>query len=128
MKYVLHAVFFLLGMAAAVAAPAGAAKAGSARAGKAIFAHTCANCHSTRIGVNEVGPSLLGVVGRAPASVPGFVYSDAMKANATPWTPEALDAYLANPRGHRPGVKMWFKGLSSAKARSDVIAYLKTLK
>ena len=95
MKYVLHAVFFLLGMAAAVAAPAGAAKAGSARAGKAIFAHTCANCHSTRIGVNEVGPSLLGVVGRAPASVPGFVYSDAMKANATPWTPEALDAYLA---------------------------------
>lgn len=105
-----------------------AAADGDAAAGKAVFARTCQNCHAVEIGVNKVGPSLWNVVGRMPASVPDFAYSDAMKANKDAWTATALDAYLANPRGDVHGAKMFFKGLPEPKDRTDVIAYLQTLK
>lgn len=105
-----------------------AAADGDATAGKTVFARTCQNCHAAEIGVNKVGPSLWNVVGRAPASVPDFAYSDAMKANKDIWTTTALDAYLADPRGDIHGVKMFFKGLPEPKDRADVIAYLQTLK
>ncbi len=97
-------------------------------AGRAIFQHTCQNCHSIEIGVNKVGPSLWNVVGRQAATVPDFVYSEGMKANKTSWTAAALDTYLADPRGDVHGAKMYFKGLPEAKDRADVIAYLQTLK
>ena len=117
--------------AAAIFASAAQA-APSVASGKRWFGRTCQNCHSTDIGVNKIGPSLRGVVGRKVASVPDFTYSDSMKANAGAgagtWTPEALDAYLKDPRGDLHGVKMYFKGLAKAKDRADMIAYLKTLK
>jgi cytochrome c len=97
-------------------------------AGKAIFQHICQNCHSNEIGVNKVGPSLWNVVGRQPASVPDFEYSAAMKSNKAVWSISSLDAYLADPRGDVHGVKMFFRGLPEGKDRSDVIAYLQTLK
>jgi cytochrome c len=102
--------------------------AGDSVSGKAIFQHICQNCHSTEIGVNKVGPSLWNVVGREPASVPDYAYSEAMKVNKTAWTESALDAYLADPRGDVHGVKMFFKGLPESKDRADVIAYLTALK
>jgi cytochrome c len=101
---------------------------GDAAAGQAVFARTCRNCHAIEIGVNKVGPSLWNVVGRQPAAVPDFAYSEAMKANTGAWTPKALDDYLADPRGDVHGVKMFFKGLPEPKDRADVIAYLQTLK
>lgn len=123
MRGVIQALFLLSAMTAASAEPAV-----NIRAGKSIFSRTCDNCHSTKIGVNEIGPSLWNVVGRAPASVPDYTYSDAMKANSKPWTPAELDSYLANPRGHVIGARMWFKGLPSEKDRRNLIGYLKTLK
>ena len=111
---------------------AGAARAADdVAAGKAIFAHTCANCHSTRIGVNKIGPSLWHVVGRPVASVPDYNYSAKLRSVAKDWgTWDAarLDMYLRNPRQVLHGVKMYFKGLPDAKDRADVIAYLQTLK
>jgi cytochrome c len=101
---------------------------GDATAGKAVFERTCRNCHASEIGVNKVGPSLWNVVGRMPASVPDFIYSDAIKASKDVWNETTLDAYLADPRGDIHGVKMFFKGLPEAKDRADVIAYLRTLK
>ena len=97
-------------------------------AGKSIFQRICQNCHSNEIGVNKVGPSLWNVVGRQVGSVPGFEYSEAMKANHVAWTTSSLDTYLADPRGDIHGVKMFFKGLPAAQDRNDVIAYLETLK
>jgi cytochrome c len=76
--------------AAAFAADSG----GDPVSGRAIFQHICQNCHSAEIGVNKVGPSLWNVVGREPASVPDYAYSEAMKVNKTAWTVSALDAYL----------------------------------
>jgi cytochrome c len=101
--------------------------AGDVSRGKEIFQRTCINCHSTEIGVNKIGPSLHGVVGREVAIVPDFIYSDALKATRKTWTEAELNAYLADPRGATHGVKMFFKGLPDADQRADVIAYLKTL-
>ena len=97
-------------------------------AGKAIFQRICQNCHSNEIGVNKVGPSLWNVVGRQAGTVPGFEYSEAMRANNAAWTTPSLDTYLADPRGDIHGIKMFFKGLPEAKDRANVIAYLETLK
>jgi len=114
-------------MLVSVASSALAAE-GNPAAGKTVFERTCANCHASVIGVNKVGPSLWNVVGRKPASVPDFAYSEAMRANKEAWTPTALDDYLADPRGDVHGVKMFFKGLPDPTERSNVIAYLQTLK
>jgi cytochrome c len=114
-------------MLACVASAASAAE-GDPAAGKVVFERTCKNCHAAEIGVNKVGPSLWNVVGRKPAAIPDFAYSEAMKANMDAWTPKALDGYLADPRGDVHGVKMFFKGLPSPVERADVIAYLQTLK
>jgi hypothetical protein len=40
------------------------------------------------------------------------------------WSPENLDAFLANPREFMPGTKMTFPGLRAAEDRRDLIAYL----
>lgn len=122
----------LLGAAVAMVAMTGDALAGGdAAAGKAVFDRTCANCHTTQIGLNKVGPTLWDVVGRPIASVPDFSYSDKLRSMSgewKTWSPEHLGAYLANPRGVAHGVKMFFKGLPEEKDRQDVIAYLETQK
>ncbi len=98
---------------------------GDAAAGEKIFA-TCSVCHSVEEGVNKVGPSLHGVVGREAGSIEGFAYSDANKNSGITWTPEELFVYLADPQGTVPGTKMAFAGLKDPQQRADVIAYLKT--
>ena len=123
-----------MSIALVVALAAGAAQAaetGNVARGKNLFGRTCDNCHSTQIGVNKIGPSLHAIVDRKAASVPDFVYSESMKANAgkgLAWSEQAINDYLANPREVKHGVKMFFKGFPRARDRADVIAYLKTLK
>lgn len=95
--------------------------------GKAAFA-PCAGCHAVTAGTNRVGPTLYKVAGRKIASVAGYTYSDAMKARKGTWTPAALDAYLANPRGNLPGTKMSFPGVKDPARRAALINYLNTLK
>ena len=75
-------------------------------------------------GVNKVGPSLAGIMGRAAAAEADFNYSDAMKNAHLNWTPETLDQYLLNPRKMVPGTKMAFPGLPKEKDRADLISYL----
>ncbi len=117
---------------AACAFSAVAARAdGNAAHGEAIFKQTCGVCHSAEIGVNKIGPSLFGVVGRKVAVLPDYVYSErlkAMQADWGAWDDTTLDSYLTNPRQVLHGVKMFFKGLPEPQDRADVIAYLKTLK
>jgi cytochrome c len=102
--------------------------AGDAGAGKTLFNQKCALCHSVVQGQNKIGPSLYGVVGRKAGSLDGYNYSAAMKAADRTWDDATLDPYLAAPRKDIPGVKMIFAGLPEATDRSNVIAYLDTLK
>lgn len=120
---------WLLAMAA-VAFVAGTNQAladGDAAAGAVVF-KKCAICHSPDEGVNKVGPSLHGVVGRKSASIANFNYSDAMKAANKTWDAATLDTYLTDPRSMVPGTKMIFPGLKDEADRKNVIAYLETLK
>jgi cytochrome c len=92
-------------------------------AGEAVF-KKCGSCHKLD-GSDGVGPHLNGVVGRNHGSAAGFAYSEAMAAKAAePWTPEALFAFLENPKKALPGTKMAFAGLPKPEDRANVIAYL----
>jgi cytochrome c len=109
----------LLGTSAAHAA-------GDAPAGQKVFAR-CAACHSNAPGVNKVGPSLAGVVGRKSGTEPGFNYSPALKSADVTWDAASLDRFLQGPGSFIHGTRM-FLNVPSAADRQNVIAYLQTLK
>ena len=103
------------------------ANAADASAGKGVFRQRCAICHSDAKGVNKIGPSLFGVVGRKAGSVAGYTYSTADEKSDLVWDAATLDRYLQHPQQVVPGTKMGFAGLPDAGARADLIAYLETL-
>ena len=96
--------------------------------GPTVFNDDCAVCHSTEPGIDKLGPSLAGVVGRPSASLKEYPYSDAMEKAGVTWTKLVLDKYLANPQAMVKGTKMLFPGIKSAKDRKALIDYLATLK
>jgi cytochrome c len=104
------------------------AQAGDASAGRSVFKSQCGICHSSAEGKNVVGPSLFGVVGRHTASVAGFRYSAGNQNANLRWDEATLDKYLDSPKTIVPGTAMNFSGLKDPDKRSDVIAYLATLK
>jgi len=110
---------------AAIPAFAGPASAQDVEAGKQAFA-ACAPCHAPD--QNGVGPKIGGVLNRSAGSVEGFRYSRAMKNSRIVWDEKSLDAYLAEPQKLVPGNLMPFSGIADAQKRSDLIAYLGTLK
>ncbi|PIV72807.1 MAG: cytochrome c family protein [Rhodobacteraceae bacterium CG17_big_fil_post_rev_8_21_14_2_50_65_11] len=87
----------------------------------------CRACHVVDPGVHGVGPSLHGVVGRDIASAEGYSYSSALLALEGGWTPEALNAWLENPRGYAQGTAMSYGGMRSVEDRAAMIAYLDSL-
>lgn len=100
---------------------------GDPAVGEKVFAQ-CKTCHVVEKGVNRVGPSLFGVVGRKSGMVPGYKYSDANIKSGVTWNEAALFAYLEAPLKFMPGSKMTFFGLKKPQDRADVIAFLKTKK
>ena len=94
--------------------------------GKTIF-KTCAACHATDH-ANRVGPGLEGIIGRKAGTVPSFSYSDAMKKSGIVWDAKTLDAYLESPQKVVPGNRMPYAGLKNPTDRTDLVAYLATLK
>jgi len=119
-------LFSAVAAASLLTAVSGAALAdGDAGAGKKVF-NKCKTCHTLEAGVNKVGPSLAGVIGRPAGTVDGFAYSDAMKNSGITWDAEKLDQYLADPKGFVPGNKMAFVGLKKEDDRENVIAYLQS--
>lgn len=93
--------------------------------GERVFGQ-CRACHVADPGVNRVGPSLHGIVGRTAGSIEGFRYSAANKNSGLVWSEEQLFTYLEAPQRTIPGTTMAFAGLKNPQDRADVIAYLKT--
>lgn len=92
--------------------------------GEAVF-RKCSACHKVD-GTDAVGPHLNGVVGRDIASVGGFGYSGALTGLEGNWDPEALWAFIDNPKGYAPGTSMSFGGLNKDSDKANVISYLQT--
>jgi cytochrome c len=111
----------------ATAANAQAMPKGVAAAGEKAFV-VCKTCHVAEKGVNRIGPSLWGVVGRKSGSIPNYTYSAANKKSNVVWTSEVLYKYLEAPQKFMPGTKMAYGGLKDAQKRADVIAWLATKK
>ncbi|WP_293900646.1 c-type cytochrome [Phenylobacterium sp.] len=111
---------------AALIAPAAAWA--DAKAGAAVFSRKCAECHSVRRGVIVTGPSLAGLFGRKAGTVKDFPYSPAVGASAIVWGADTLDTFIARPQKTIRGITMTSPGIADAAQRSDLIAYLATLK
>ncbi|MDK4703047.1 cytochrome c family protein [Rhizobium sp. CNPSo 4062] len=100
---------------------------GDAVAGAVVFKR-CGACHTATGPDNRVGPSLMGVVGRAVASKPDYAYSPAMRAfgaDGKVWDETLLRKYLPAPQFLVKGTRMAFPGLKSDKDLDNLIAYLK---
>jgi cytochrome c len=118
-------VFAALASAVLFAVPAHAA--GDAAKGEKVF-NKCKACHENEKGVNKVGPTLKGVVGRKAASVADYKYSEAMAAKGAEglvWDEANIASYLADPKTFVPKNKMAFAGLKKPEDVADVIEYLK---
>lgn len=101
---------------------------GDAALGAKVF-NKCKTCHENEKGVNRVGPTLKGVVGRKTGTVEGFKYSEAMAKKGTEgqvWDEATLTAYITDPKGFIPGNKMSFPGIKKPEELADLIAYLKS--
>ena len=88
-------------------------------------AQICRACHSLdRGGPNMIGPALHGFFGRVVGTHSGFEYSAAMRDADFVWSPEAMNAWLAQPGRFLPGNRMTFAGVQRQEDRIDLIAYL----
>ena len=96
---------------------------GDATRGETRFVE-CAACHSVEPGVNNVGPSLAGLFGRKAGALTDFRYSAAMRKSGITWTPQELEAFIADPQKRVPANRMPYAGLPDDAARADLIAYL----
>ena len=115
-------------MRLALAAFVGFLAAGPALAspGQDAFNNRCADCH-TLDNQSDSAPTLKGVYGRKIASVPGFDYSDALKAKTGTWDDANLNDFLASPQTFAKGTAM-FGSAPDPTERQAIIDYLKTVK
>ena len=95
-----------------------AAVAGDAVKGAKLAKGKCGACHHFDKDGKKVGPSLMGIFGRAP-SIDGVPF--------TTWDAAALDQWLENPKAVKSNTKMAFKGIPEKAKRDDIIAFLKSL-
>ena len=109
------------------AGSATAASAADTAGGQQIFKAQCGICHLVAAGVNSIGPTLFGVVGRSAGGVPGFQYTADQKKLGVTWDAATLDKYLTNPRAMVPDTTMIYAGLKDDADRTNLIAYLETL-
>jgi len=111
-------------LAAALLAAAGAARAdGDAARGEKRF-EDCAACHKLQAGANDVGPSLHGIFQRKAAELTDYRYSPALRRSGIVWSPQTLDAFIADPQKLVPANRMPYAGMTDAAERADLIAYL----
>jgi cytochrome c len=93
--------------------------------GRRVFG-TCAACHSLEPNRNMTGPSLADLWNRRAGSLQTFArYSDALKASGILWDDKSLDEWVKDPQHVVPGTSMTFAGIKDARARADLISFLK---
>jgi cytochrome c len=113
----------MMGALALVAATTAANAQGDATLGEKRF-EECAACHTTARGENGVGPSLFGVIDRKAGELADFRYSPALKRSGITWTAKSLDDFLADPQKMVAGNRMPYAGMTDARERANLIAYL----
>ena len=111
----------------AIATPP-ATKLGDPVRGRAVFEQRCSSCHAVEPGAAPgIGPNLADVFGRQAGSGGGNV-SEALRRSRIVWTEANLYAYIGAPDAKVPGTTMPAAAPGDPQGRTDIIAYLKTLK
>ena len=95
--------------------------------GEDAFGRDCASCHPVNGHSSTNGPSLKGVVWRRIAALADFAYSPALKGAVGAWSPQRLDAFLADTQRFAPGTDMFFD-IHDPTTRRAIVDYLRTLK
>jgi cytochrome c len=91
--------------------------------GQKLF-EDCRACHALERGAQTVGPDLHGVFGRKAGTADDFRYSPALKRSGITWTPQTLDAYVADPQKAVPQNRMPYAGMPEARDRAELIKYM----
>jgi len=102
---------------------AGGAHAADAARGENVF-KVCAACHGAGGAGGDLGPRLVGVIGRKAGALDTFRYSPAMERAGFAWDEEKLKLFVRDPRALVRGTRMPFDGLDSASDVDDVVAYI----
>ncbi|MDX8403699.1 MAG: c-type cytochrome [Mariprofundaceae bacterium] len=86
--------------------------------GASLVKRKCASCHYLDRNLRKIGPSLKGIMGKAPSikEIPFEI-----------WTEEAMDRWIENPRSIKKKTKMAIPGIKNAEERKAIITYLKLL-
>jgi len=90
----------------------------SSAKGADLTKRKCASCHSLDRNIRKVGPTLKGIMGKAP-SIEGIPFET--------WSEEAMDKWLENPRAIKKKTRMAIPGISDPEERKTIIAYLKLI-
>ncbi len=86
----------------------------------------CTPCHSLEPDRNMTGPSLANIWNRRAGSLQSFErYSDALKSSEVRWDDKSLDEWIKDPQRFIPGNHMTFQGVKDARARADLLAFLR---
>ena len=105
--------------------PADALAAFHGERGAEVF-RACVACHTlTPDEAPRAGPTLAGIFGRRIAAVPGYRYSEALKAMDIVWTPETVARlFEVGPARYTPGTRMPEQTINSAEDRDALMRFL----
>jgi cytochrome c len=93
--------------------------------GESVFRSQCSPCHTVENGHDKIGPSLYNLFGTVGGTAPSYNFSSAMREHQILWTDQNINAHTTDPQKFTPGTYMTYPGLKDAKARADLIAYLR---
>jgi cytochrome c len=93
--------------------------------GAEVF-RACVACHTlSEKEAQRAGPTLAGLYGRRIASLPGYRFSDALKAMDIVWTPETVSKlFELGPNAYTPGTKMPEQRIGPAEDRKALTDFL----
>jgi len=108
--------------------PADIATLGDPVRGRELAYTYCGECHSIEAGdpmraAADDGPPLIGLIGRPVADLPGFDYSEALRAYAGAWTADRFYAFALSPALTVPGTRMNWAPNRTREMIADVTAY-----
>jgi cytochrome c len=93
--------------------------------GAEVF-RACVACHTlSDKEPQRAGPTLAGLYGRRIATLPGYLFSDALKNMDIVWTPETVSRlFELGPNAYTPGTKMPEQKIGSAEDRKALTDFL----
>ncbi|MDH3978282.1 MAG: c-type cytochrome [Gammaproteobacteria bacterium] len=93
--------------------------------GKQSFQGRCSACHTLAADSGDIaGPGLWGVFDRKAGTKEGFTYSKTLQSSDFQWTPQQLNAWLADPQGYLPGNIMGIPEPVPANERINIFKFM----